>query len=299
MKYRSLRIFVAAYEEKSLTGAARRLSVSQPQVSLAIKDLETDYHVKLTEPAGRGVRFTPAAQELYRHALPIIDMCGELDKTMRSWDTAGPLRIGSSISIGNCMMPGLVKEFEARHPDVRVYVCINSADIIEQMVLDNKLDFALIEGAVHSDRLVMEPYLEDELQLVCAVDDPLRKKVRISIEDIQPRKLLLRERNSATREIAENILTSRGMAVTPAWESSDTTALVAAVSLGLGLSILPRRFVLPYIEQKKIAPLKLEGADFKRTYNIIYLQNKYLSQVALDFLSLVDDREGGAAPSGA
>lgn len=291
MKLRQLQIFTAAYREGSISGAARRLGLSQPQVSLAIRALEKEYGVDLTRPEGRGVAFTQTGKELYRYAQPIVALCEEMDLELKGLSGAGRLRIGSSISIGTCMLPSLVKKYSDLYPRVKVSVSVNSAELIEQAVLDRQLDFALIEGPVHDQLLTMEPYLDDELALICGRDHPLARNVRLTPEILKDQPLLLRERNSATRAMAEAALTAYGLAVTPAWESTSATALVNAAAAGLGLAVLPLRFVQPYIEQGLVLPLQLEGVELHRTYNIIYRQDKYLSAAALDFLRLVDTEE--------
>ncbi|MBR0374943.1 MAG: LysR family transcriptional regulator, partial [Firmicutes bacterium] len=173
MKLRQLQIFTAAYREKSISGAARRLNLSQPQVSLAIRALEKEYGLDLTRPEGRGVAFTEAGRELYRYAQPIVALCEEMDEELKGRSGPGRLRIGSSISIGTCVLPSLVKKYSDRYPEIKVSVTVNSAELIEQAVLDRLLDFALIEGPVHDSRLAMEPYLDDELVLICGRDHPL------------------------------------------------------------------------------------------------------------------------------
>ena len=291
MKLRQLQIFTAAYREKSISGAARALGISQPQVTLAIQALEKEYGLSLTRPEGRGVAFTEAGRELYRYAQPIVAMCEEMDAELKGLSGSGRLRIGSSISIGTCLLPSLVKKYGDQYPKVKVSVTINSAELIEQAVLERQLDFALIEGPVHDQQLVMEPYLDDELVLICGQNDPLVQVEHLTPEILQEQPLLLRERNSATRAMAEAVLTAYGLAVSPVWESTSSTALVNAAAQGLGLAILPLRFVQPYIRQGVIVPLQLEGVEFHRTYNIIYRQDKYLSQAALDFLRLVDTED--------
>ena len=291
MKLKLLRIFTAVYEEKSITGAARRLGLTQPQVSVAVRELEARWNVRLTEPDGRGIRITEAGRQLYRGAQPIVSLCAALDAGMRSIRDGGMLRIGSSISIGTCMLPQLVQRFEQAEPDVTVHVTINSAELIEQAVLDGRLDFALIEGAAHSARLEVEPYLDDELALICGPRHPLASASPISVEQLSGARLLLRERNSATRAMAEAFLNGCGVPVLPSWESTDTTALINAAAMGLGVAILPLRFVQPHIDRGEVVRLELPGAQLRRTYNIIYLKSRYLSHAAARFLHLVDEHE--------
>jgi len=292
-----LSVFYNVYKENSVTRAAEKLGLTQPQVSHYIHDLEHIYSISLFQRSGRGIRRTQAAIELFEYASHIISMYDEMNSKMNNWNEAGKLRIGSSISIGACLMPLYIKKFKQTHPDTQVAVTIDSSDIIEQMLQESKLDFALIEGIPHASNIIIEPFMEDELVLVCNPDSSLAEKSLVStngtvtIEDLEDQPLLLREKNSATRNLAEESLVHLGMSVNPVWESTSTTAIINAVIENLGISILPRRFLASYINDKKVLPLKLENVDFKRTYNIIYHKNKYLSQSAVDFLNMVENTD--------
>lgn len=292
-----LSVFFNVYKENGITRAAEKLGLTQPQVSLYIRELEQHYNVSLFQRSGRGIQRTEAAVELFEYASHIISMYDEMDSKMNNWSKAGKLRIGSSISIGACLMPMYIKNFKKEHPDTEVLVTIDSSDIIEQMLQESKLDFALIEGMPHSNNFIIEPFMEDELVLVCNPSSPLALKAaersngKITIQDLEDEPLLLREKNSATRNLAEESLVHLGMSVDPVWESTSTTAIINAVIENIGISILPRRFLLSYIADKKVVPLNLENVDFKRSYNIIYHKNKYLTQPAIDFFNMVEETD--------
>ena len=290
-----LNAFVTVYKEKGITLAAEKLGYTQPQVSLYIRELEDYYGTSLFERKGRGIEHTEAARQMFEYASHILSMCDDMDIKMKNWDTAGKLRIGSSISIGVCLMPTYIKKFKNLYPEVELSVVTDSSDIIEQMIEESRLDFALIEGNPHSEKLEVESFMEDELVLFCSPEDELAGKAaeneshNITLQDIEDKPILLRERNSATRSLAEETLVKLGMAVTPFWESSSTTAIINAVIEGLGISILPRRFLAEYIREGRLVPLKLEGADFKRSYNIIYSQNKFLTGAAVNFFEMINE----------
>ncbi len=91
---------------------------------------------------------------MYQYATHISSLFEELESTIKNSGTTGSLRIGSSITIGTQFMPTYIKEFSRRFPDIRPYIAIDSSEVIEKLVLDNELDFALIEGIVHSDNLI-------------------------------------------------------------------------------------------------------------------------------------------------
>ena len=173
MTLKHIRIFVTVYQEESITRAAEKLHMTQPATSLAIREMEEYYHTKLFERSGRGIRVTSAGTRLYPSAARLLSLYDEMDAEMKNWDTSGRLRIGSSISIGSCILPQLINRFSKKYPELELYVKVDSSDVIEQNILENHLDFALIEGSVHSEKLNSSVFLDDELVPVCSRFHPL------------------------------------------------------------------------------------------------------------------------------
>ena len=111
MTLKHIKIFVTVYQEESITRAAEKLHMTQPATSLAIREMEEYYHTKLFERSGRGIRVTSAGTRLYPSAARLLSLYDEMDAEMKNWDTSGRLRIGSSISIGSCILPQLINRF--------------------------------------------------------------------------------------------------------------------------------------------------------------------------------------------
>ena len=286
MSFKILLIFVNVYREESITATAKKLGISQPAVSAAIKELENHFGMQLFVRIGRGIRRTPNAEHLYEYASHIVSLYQEMNRSFADGTKNIPLRIGSSISIGTCLLPTCIRMYVKDLGMPMPYIKIDSSDIIEQMVLDNQLDFAFIEGAIHSDRILSEALLKDRLILVCGREHPLARKQTITLDDIREECFLLREKNSGTRELAESALLLHDFTLKPAWESTSTTAIIQAVIQNLGISILPARMLTSYLEEGTLVELHLSGILFLREYNLIYHQNKYLNEEltqALDF----------------
>jgi len=286
MTLRHMKIFVSVCTENSITLAARKLYISQPAVSNAIKELENYYGIPLFDRISRKLYLTEAGKNMYNYALHINSLFEELESTIKNPDKIGAIKIGASITIGTHFMPDYIKLFSVKYPGVQIFVTIDSSDIIEQMILDNKLDFALIEGAIHSDNIISKDFIEDELIVICDLENPLLEKETVSINDLSTQDFLMRERNSGTRELAESILLLHNISLNPIWESSSTEAIINGVSKGIGISILPLQLVKEAIERNQIKKLEINGLEFKRQYHIIYHKNKYLTGVALAFITL-------------
>lgn len=287
MTIKHLRIFLTVCETGNITGAAKKLYMSQPATSLAIKELEEYYNVRLFERFSRKIEITEAGKKLYDYAVNIIHLYTEMDNELKNWNHKGALRIGSSITIGTCLMTDFITAFRKTHPQIRPYVKIDSSDIIESLVEQNKLDLAVIEGTVHSENIVSEKLIDDKLVLICGENNALKNKKSIVLSDLKEQHFLLRERNSGTRELVESVFMLHGISINPIWESTSTEALIHAVSAGLGISILPYRLVISRLQKNNVIILPIKDAEFKRNFFLIYHKNKFMSPLCLEFIDTV------------
>jgi DNA-binding transcriptional LysR family regulator len=286
MTLRHMKIFVSVCKENSITLAAKKLYISQPAVSNAIKDLEDYYGVQLFDRISKKLYLTEAGKIVFNYALHISSLFEELETNIKNSDNIGRLRIGSSITIGTHLMPNYIKEFSQRFPHIQTFVTIDSSDIIENLVLDNELDFALIEGIVHSENIISKGFIYDELIVICDLENPLLQKEVVSVEDLSTQNFLMREKYSGTRELAESILLLHNISLNPIWESSSTEAIINGVSQGIGISILPLQLVQDSINRNQVRKLEVDGLKFKRQYLIIYHKNKFLTPASLEFINL-------------
>lgn len=286
MTLRHMKIFVSVCQENSITLAAKKLYISQPAVSNAIKELESYYGLPLFDRISKKLYLTEAGKKVYDYALHINSLFIELETSLKDLDSVGQLKIGSSITIATHLMSDYIQVFSNSFPNIQVFLTIDSSDVIEKLVLDNKLDFALIEGIVHSNNLISKDFIDDELIVICGLNHLLLKKANISIDDLSNQNFLMREKNSGTRELAESILSLHNITLNPLWESSSTEAIIQGVSKGLGISILPLQLVKDYIKRNQVVRLDVNGLTFKRKYHIIYHKNKFLTSAALEFMNL-------------
>lgn len=287
MTIRHLRIFLAVCQEKNITAASKRLYISQPAVSLAVKELESYYGVRLLDRFPHRLYLTDAGQSLYQYAMHIVSLFDEMETSLKSRHSSGNLRIGSSLTIGTSLLPGYLKQFSALFPGVKPHVAINSSDIIERMILENELDLALIEGIVHSPDILSEPFQEDELIPVCHPSHPLLQKSEVSLSDLTGESFLMREKNSGTREIVESALLVHEFIPNTLWESTSTPAIIVGVAQGIGISVLPLDLVRGDLNTGRICRFSIQGVRFPRQLHIIRHKSKYLNAPAEGFLTLV------------
>lgn len=287
MTFRHLKIFVSLYENNfNTTKTAASMHMTQPAVSLAVKELEQYYGVALFDRIGNRLKITPAGLRFYEYSSHIIALFDEMDNSMKNWDLAGTIRVGSSITIGSQFLPAYVNSFQSRYPGTRVKAQIAPSKQLEQMILNNELDFALIEGSSHNPSFICEEYMEDHLTVICPANGQFQPGQEISIHEFCQQNFLLREHGSGTRETFENTIAAAGFSIEPIWEAVSTTALVNAVISGIGISILPHRMIADAIQQGQVIAVTVKGLEFKRKFNIIYHQKKFLTTAARSFIEL-------------
>ncbi len=297
MTIRHLKIFLAVCDHGfNTTRAAEGIHTTQPAVSLAIRELEQYYGVTLFDRMGRRLRITEAGRKLQEYARHIASQFDEMEKGMRNWDAFGILRVGASITIGSQFLPSYVKAFYHRCPGSEVRAVIGPSNQLEQKILDNELDFALIEGVAHAPSILSEEYMDDRLSVICPANSGFRQGQEISIDEFRQQNFLLRERGSGTRETFERAIEQAGFSVSPIWEAMSTTALVNAVINGLGIAVLPHRMVIGPLERGLVVAVRVKGLDFSRAFHIVYHRQKFLTSSAKAFIELCRGYEADYPP---
>lgn len=292
MTLRHMKIFLSICDNGvNTTKAAAALHMTQPAVSLAIKELEQYYGVVLFDRIGRRLKISEAGQQFREYATHICDMFDNLEKGMRDWDSFGVLRVGASITIGSQFLPNYEKAFCYRHPGTQIRTLVAPSEVLERKLLNNELDFALVEGIPHHASLITEPYMEDRLTVIAPADGKFLPWQTISIEEFKKQNFLLREPGSGTRDLFDQVIERAGFSVDPMWEALSTTALVNAVINGLGIAVLPHRMLTGPLENGLVTALKVEGLDFTRHFHIIYHKEKFLTTSAKAFLDLCRNYE--------
>lgn len=276
MTLRHMRIFVCAFQHSSITKAAEELHLAQPSVSLAVKELEEYYGIRLFERMGRRIYPTEVGKEFYGYALHIVSLFDSMEQRIKNWDTLGVLRVGTSITIGTHILPQLVKQYQQQYPDIRIEVMISNSSDIEEHVLNNTVDLGLIENKPEHTAIHALPFMRDELCAIVPCHSPLASQSSVTLSQLAEFPFLMREKGSAGREILDLCFSMRQLSVHPLWESTSTQAIVKGVEEGIGVAVLPYLLVERDIKDKVVKMLPFEQ-PLVRDLHIIYHQSKYLT----------------------
>lgn len=296
MTLRYLRIFEAVCRHMSITRAAQELYLSQPSVSLAIGELEKKYEVRLFDRIGKKLYLTPAGEELLGYARPLLSQIDDMEQHLRSGARKSILRVGVSMTVGSCLLPACAEQFAGDYPDIRVEALVERTSLIEQKVLENELDIGFVEGLPKAPQLIISPFAEDELAVVCAPDSALLRRGAIRCADLASIPLLLREKGSGTRAVVDNLTDMQGVTLKPLWESMSTLALISGTKRGLGAAILPLRIVQKDLDRGELAILPVEDVQWKRQFFRIQHRNKILDEPAEHWARLMAACAAGELP---
>lgn len=271
----------------SATKAAQHLHLTQPAVSVAIRELEEHYGVPLFDRVGRRLVLTQQGRRLQAYGQRITTLLEDLDRELRHWDQVGKLTMGASLTIGSRFLPQALRAFAAQRPEVEVQVTVAPSKALEEALLDHRLDLALMEGFPHHPALQWEAYQEDHLTLLCAPQGPLAPGQVLSQEAFARQKLLLREKGSGTREVFDRVMEAAGLAVVPLWESVSNTALLQAAGAGLGVAVLSRQVAADALARGLVGEVSVEGLAFRRQFRVVWHRERALSSLARAFLEEV------------
>lgn len=285
MTLRHLHIFVTVFQAGGITRAAEILHVAQPSVSLAVRELEAHYGVRLFERTGRSIVPTECGRAFYGYALHIVSLFSDMEKKMTSWDETGTLRIGTSITIGTHVLPGLLCACRERFPGIHAEVVIHNSATIEQFATNNSIDIGLIENKPQSPDIRCRPFRKDRLCGIAPPGHPLAGRNDVTVAELSRYPLLLREKGSGGREMLDACFSLEQLSVRPLWESVSNQAIIRGVAAGLGVSVLPCLLVEKDLGEGSVASFDLRPT-LERDFNIICHKRKYLTAPMLGFIEL-------------
>jgi DNA-binding transcriptional LysR family regulator len=293
MTLRHIQIFISVCDTGSTVKASQQLNLAQPSISLGIKEIEQNYGIKLFDRISRKLVLTEAGDNFLVYAREINSNFISLETQIKDYDKTKKLSIGSSITIGIFILPLLIKQFKEYYPETELNVVIKDSVSITSMVVENKLDFGLIEShnslGLYHKMITSTPFFKDKLVLAVSIDNPLATNDTISLKMLTGQQLILREKDSAGRNLIDTVLNSNDLNIPMIWESVSNSAIISMVSENLGVTILPNGVISNHISNNRIKQITISDVDFDRTYSIIHHKNKYLTHGAKDLIKLAEN----------
>jgi LysR family transcriptional regulator, transcriptional activator of the cysJI operon len=271
MNYDALNTFVTVVEEKNFTKAANKLLISQPSVSVHIKNLENEFETKLFHRSPRMLKITPSGEILYGRAKQMLQVYEQAKKDIFEHHNLikGTLKIGASFTIGEYVIPPILSKLRNSYSQWDFEVIIGNTSEVSQLVKSFQVDIGLIEGQTDEKDLLICPFMDDELFIISSSSHPLAKKKRISLFDLQDQTWITREKGSGTREYLEHVIRSYGLRIKNLISISSNQGVKEAVINGIGISILSRCAIQRDIEYGSLSIIHHENEIFKRKFSYL------------------------------
>jgi DNA-binding transcriptional LysR family regulator len=274
---RQLQIFSVVAESGSTAAAAEAISLSQSATSAAIKELERLLELQLFDRVGKRLQLNDNGRALLPQARDLLDAAGWIERWALDRESQiGTLRIGASTTIGNYLLPRVLGGLRARLPEParenwHVQVTVANTSTIAAQVASFELDLGLIEGPCHEPDLVVRPWLEDELVVVAAADDPIvpRGRRAISNDTLSKATWLLREPGSGTREIVTQLLVPHLHHLRAGIEFGNPEAIKRAAASGLGITCLSRYVVADLLQSRVLVAPPTQLPSLKRHFYLV------------------------------
>ncbi len=273
MTIRHLKIFITVAETGSMSTAANRLYLSQPTVSQAIRDLENHYQIQLFERSHKKLFITEEGRQLLNLARMTVGNFDSLELSMQSFQERIHLRIGSSLTVGTCLMAKVISDLEKEYPKMDIYSFVSNTAEIEQKLLRHELDVAIVEGIIESPELASIPIVEDSLVLVCGKNHDFYEKEVVYASELEGQKFAIREKGSGTRKLFEQYLSTHNIHIKTSWEANCPRTIMNAVIYNNALAVISERLVKHECIHKTVKIFHYETGEWNRHFKLVYLKN--------------------------
>jgi len=269
----------------SFSRAARELHLTQPAVSMQVRQLERGLGLPLLERVGKRAFPTRAGEVLLAHAARAFR---ELETGVAHVQelrgvVAGRVRLGTSASISVYLLPLALRRFRARFPHIDLVVVTGLASDIARGLVANELDVGLVSLPVGDRQLAVAPFFRDEMVAIAPAEARWRRRGRLRAEELAARPLIL-DRGSTTRRMIDEWFHRAGLAPRVAMELGSSESIKEAMLAGLGVALLAGYSIGPDIEARRLCMLDVEGLPYEGHWHVIRSASPRLSPVAKSFV---------------
>jgi DNA-binding transcriptional LysR family regulator len=294
MADRRLQVFYTVAKQLSFTKAAEQLFMTQPAVTFLVKQLEEQYNTRLFERNHGRIALTPAGRIVMDYAERVLALNEEMDLRVAELTgaVAGPLLLGASMTIAEYILPTILGEFKAEHPEVHAHLTVANSEMIVSRVADHALDVGLIESPSYLATLQNEVCCDDELVVICSPGHPLASRKTIRGQDLAGLPWVRREAGSGTREFTDNYLRQSG--VTPEdlqvmMELGSPEAIKGVVETGIAIAVLSRATVVKELVLGSLVALPL-APRLIRTLSLVHPKERFRSRLLTTFVDFATRR---------
>jgi len=281
---RQLQVFEKVASHLNYSRAAEELYLSQPAVSMQIKQLEENIGLPLFEQMGKKIFLTEAGRELFHYSRNIAQQLAEMKSVFDEMKglEQGKLTL-SVVNTANYFTPQLLAEFCRQHPNINVILQVANRDAVLRQLAENSTDLAIMGQPPDGLDISAESFMDNPLVVIAAPGHPLARLKRVRFAQLAQETFLSREKGSGTRSAMERIFAEHHIQPHISMEMETNEAIKQAVQAGMGMGILSLHSIELELETKRLAMLNVENFPLMRHWFVAHRSNKRLSSAALAF----------------
>jgi DNA-binding transcriptional LysR family regulator len=288
--FRQMQIFESVARLLSFSRAAEELHLTQPAVSMQIRQLEETVGLPLLEQVGKKIHLTEAGEEFHHQCRIVARQLRETKEAMESLrqGVRGRLDI-AIISTAKYFMPMLLARFCKVHPDVQLRLTVGNRERILEQLADNDVDLAVMGRPPSEVSVISEAFAKNPHVVIAPPGHRFQNAKRLSVQRIAEEPLIVRERGSGTRHLLERLFSEHGVKLQARMEMSSNETIKQAVSAGMGISLLSLHTLKLELKTGALVVLPVQGLPVVRDWHLVHLREKRLPPVARAFKSFLQE----------
>lgn len=291
-----LKVFEAAARNGSFTRAAEELFLTQPTVSMQVKQLTKAVGLPLFEQVGKRLYLTEAGQELFATCREIFERLSQFEMTVADLKgmKQGKLRL-AVITTAKYFVPRLLGPFCQLYPGIDISLQVTNHSGIVERLKENLDDLYIMSQLPENLDISFQQFLDNPLVVLAAANHPLANEKNISLERLGEEPFILREPGSGTRTAVQKLFDEQGITLKVKLELGSNEAIKQAIAGGLGVSVLSRH-TLTSDRNSDITVLDVEHFPIRRYWYMVYPTGKQMSVVARTYFDYLMDAAKKIAP---
>lgn len=286
-----LQIFLKIVQTGSVTKAAEELHLTQPAVSIQLRNLQLQFDIPLTEVIGRKIYITEFGKELALAAENILNQVYAINYKTQAFkgQLTGKLKI-SVVSTGQYVMPFFITDFVGKHTAVELQIDVTNKKGVLNSLENNEVDFALVSVLPTTLNIEKLDLLQNKLYLVGGLKNEYHKTIYDkSLLNTLP--IIFREKGSGTRQIMQGFMDKNNLSILKKMELTSNEAVKQAVIAGMGYSIMPLIGIKNELNNKDLQIIPVKDLPITSTWSLIWLKGKKHSPAAQHFLKYLKEEK--------
>lgn len=281
-----LKTFIAVVKHRNFTKAGEAVNLSQPAVSTHISRLEKHYKTRLVVRSPKSIQITDNGWKLYRKAREVLELLDQAEQEQREagQELKGKLKIGATYTVGECVMPGILRGFQKKYPGVQLEMVIANTEDILELVRKEQIQTGFIEGVYQREEFTGRFFMQDSLKILVSRENPLSQMMIIHPFMLRNQKWIFREEGSGTREYMDFFLSRYQIEPESVTVMGSNYAIKEAVRQDMGITLASGLLVR---EGEEIVAVDF-AEPYVRPFSYVLHKETEVSRAAKALIELVE-----------